>query len=750
MNTSSFRSAAHRVLTQARKELLGLFETPVAYIVTILFLGVSEFLFFKNVFLAGEASLALYYNFLPWILLFVVPALTMGSFAQERETGTYETLATQPLSELEVLLGKIVAFKVFLAGALALAVFPMAISFSFFSNIDWGMVWGGYFAGVCLSVLFASVGLAISSMFTKQVSSLLVTITALFFLIIAGTDMVAGTVPLSLTLLFERISVMSHFQSMTRGVIDVRDVWYFLSVIPAFLALTQYRLLALRFGGRHPTRTSWRIGVSILVVTVLVSNVLGSAIPGRLDLTRDQLYTLSDATKRVATGLPDIVNITLYSSPALPAQLQPILRDVRDMLKDYERYGNGNITVTIKDPSTSDAAKAEAEQNDVQQVQFNVMGQSELSVKQGYLGVVISYGGKHQSIPFIQQTSDLEYQLTSMIAELTVINKKSIAFLTGHGEKSRESDFTNFAGELAKQYTVSDLTIDDKSTPSASSTSVIVIADPQAPLGTSTRAYLDRYIRGGGAVLALVNGVEADARSLSAAANNSDIIELLKGYGVTVHRDLVYDLRSNETVQMGGGGMTYLVQYPFWARAGAIPGSPITAKIESVMMPWASSVAVDESALASQKASSTPLIATSPYAGLASEPYDITPNKQLPTDNLAQQVLAYAISNESTKGRMVVVGSAGFLAGDVTSHDTGNLALGLSAVSWLAQDESLASIKVKSGQRRTFTFGSPVEQSFVAYGNMTLVVLIPILIGVVFYVRRRGKSKLSYTQRPIL
>lgn len=750
MNTATLRQSLRRILTNARKELLGIFQTPVAYIVTILFLGISEFLFFNNVFLAGEASLSLYYNFLPWILLFVVPALTMGSFAQERETGTYETLATQPVSEYEVLLGKFVAFKVFLAGALALAVFPMAISFAWFSNIDWGTVWGGYLAGVFLSVLFAAVGLCVSSLFTKQVSALLVTISALFFLIIAGTDLVAGSAPVALTLFFERVSVMSHFQSMTRGVVDVRDLWYFVSVIGAFLALAQYRLVALKCGGHSRTLTSWRVGVSILVVTVLVSNVLGSAIPGRIDLTKDELYTLSDATKRVTAGLPDIVNITLYASAALPAQLQPTVREVRDILKDYERYASGNITVAFKDPSTSEEAKAEAEQNGVQPVQFNVRGQSEISVKEGYLGLVVTYAGEHKSMPFVETTNDLEYQLTSMLSELTVKDKKEVQFLTGHGEKSRGEGYGLFVSELEKVYTVSELNLEGAVT-DASSTDVIVVAGPRGPLGTSTRNYLDAFMRKGGSVLALINGVEADPASLTAQANQSDLIEWAAAHSVTVERNLVYDLRSNETVQMGGGGMVYLVPYPFWARAGAIPGSPITTKIESLMMPWASSVTVDSTALASRNATATPLIATSPYAGLMTEPYDIEPNKELPTDDLGQRVLAYAIGGDTATGsRMVVVGSANFLADEIVGRDAGNLALGLGAVSWLAQDESLASIKVKSGQRRTFTFESALEQSLVAYGNMALVVLVPILIGVVFYLRRRSKSKLTYTQRPIL
>lgn len=752
MTMHFLRDTLRRMLPLVRKELMGLLHTPVAYLVTVLFLGISEYLYFKNVFLVGEASLASYFGILPWLLLVVVPALTMGIFSQECETGTYETLATQPLSELVSVLGKFVAHLLFLAGVLLTAVFPMAFTFSFFANIDWGTVVAGYLAAVGVSGIYIAIGLAISALFTKQVSSFLLTVAVLFFLVMAGTDLVAGSVPVLLTVLFERVSVMTHYNALMRGAIDMRDAWYVASVIVAFLALAYYRLIALRCGPRHTVRARTRLGVALLVVTVLLSNAIGSALPGRIDLTRYSTYTLSDATKKILGELPDMVQITLYTSSALPAQLQPTIRDVRDTLKDYERYGRGDVSVAVRDPGASAELEKEAGEYGIQAVQFNVMGQSELSVKRGYLGVVVAYGGEHRSIPFVESTSDLEYQLTSMIRELTATDKKTVAFLSGSGERARFGEYGTLSRELEKLYEVKDVlfTEGEQMPEGATSTDVLVVADPSEPFGTTTRAFLNEYIARGGALLALVQGVRVEPRSLSALLSAGTLPEILRTYGVEVAPELAYDLRSHETVQAGGGGgVVYLLPYPFWMRSFAVPGSPITQGLESVLLPWAGPLDVNAETMRARNATATPLIVTTPFAGRMGEPFDISPETRPSTTNLSEQIMALAVQSEQATGtRMVVVGSVEFVADDLLRNNPANLGFALSAIEWLAQDESIASIKMKSGQRPAFAFESAQQQSLVAYGNMAFVVLVPIILGLVLYLRRRKITQKTYTEYP--
>jgi len=751
--------------TVALKELGGLFTTPTAYIAVVLFIGVSEFVFFRNVFLVGDASLAAYFDLLPWFLLFLVPGLTMGSFAQERETGTYEGLITKPLSEHAVVLGKYLANVLFVGGAVAVAVFPIAVAFSFSLSpgvlLDWGAVLGGYVASLLLVSVFTALGLYISSLFTKQVSALLLTVVLCFTLIVIGSDLVAGAAPLSFALLFERLSVLSHFTSLARGAIDTRDVWYFLTVSFAFLALTHYRLVRFRFGGGHATLHRVRMGVGLVVAIVLVSNVLlGAALPGRLDLTANERYTLSATTLHVLETLPDVAHVTLYASARLPAQLQPVLRATRDLLDDYARYGKGSIVlsvVSMQDPTTDPKTAREAQTRGVEQIQFNVTTRDQFQAQQGFLGVVLSYAGKDKSIPFVSDTGDLEYRLTSMLLDLTRTERKHVRFLsTGEGGTS-EQGYSRFAQELAALYDVSDL---DLGAPAmvATDTDVLVVAGPSAPLGETVRVAIDRYVDRGGALLALLDGATVDQRALTATENPSDAAELVGRLGVTPGNNLVYDLAvgASEVVQVQNGSRMFLVPYPFWLRASAVPGSMITDKLTAVVVPWPTSLTLDAKALEARHATATPLLQTSPYAGVQSGSFSLAPNSTLAETDLAERVLGYAVEGTAASStRVVVLGSSHMLNDALLGQSEGgggasNLALGLAAVSWLSQDESLAAIKAKSDTRRPFGFEDERIQTLVSYGTMTCSILTSILVGLLFYLRRRARTRFTYTTRPIV
>jgi ABC-type uncharacterized transport system involved in gliding motility auxiliary subunit len=234
-------------------------------------------------------------------------------------------------------------------------------------------------------------------------------------------------------------------------------------------------LLKRKYGNRRDYYWSYQIGIVLFIAIAVVSNVVGSRIPGRIDLTKNQKYSLSAATKKTLQEVPDIVTITLYASSKLPSQLTPVVRDIRDILRDFSQYGKGNIQVITKDPSNNPQVAGEATERGVREVQFNVIGQEEFQLKTGYVGMVLSYGDKHEAIPLIQQTDDLEYQLTSLISKLTTKEKKTIAFLSGHGEKSIDSDYQSLSTELQKQFNVKTVTIDTKNPTIASDASALVI-----------------------------------------------------------------------------------------------------------------------------------------------------------------------------------------------------------------------------------------------------------------------------------
>ncbi len=729
------------------RELRSYLETPTAYIVAVLFIGIGDFLFFRSALLIGEASLAPYVDFLPWLLLFVVPAFTMGSVASERESGTYETLTTKPVVEGDVVLGKLAAVVAFMAGLLALAMLPLAYGLSLFGRLDWGIVGAGYLAALFLATLFAALGVCVSTFFTKQVSSLLATIAGAFAFIIIGLDFITQTMPLSLAAFLERVSAYAHMSAMARGVVDVRDLWYFVSVSAALLMVAHHRLLAARYAKAHPTLTRSRIGVALAVAIALVSNVLGAALPGRIDLTAEGTYTMSAPTKQILESLPDVVRITFYASSRIPASLKPVVRDTRDLLKEYVWYGGDNVVVSVKDPDHSPAYASEAEGNGIPAVQFNQLGQGQASLTQGYLGIVVVYAGKTRVLPFIERTSDLEYQLTSMIADLTRKDKKRVAFTTGHGEPTRGAEFTVLRDELKRLYDVTDLPLSSTTSRIASGTDVLILADPHEAFGVAERSALEAFLASGGSVFALVGGVAVDEQSLEATVQPEGLRTLFAGDGITIEPRIAYDLGKSEIISLTGStGQRYLASYPFWARATTLSNNAVTQTAQSVLAPWSSTLSLGAAATGTTL---VPLITTTPYAGEQGEPFTLAPNQELPKTDLGTRTLAAAVvGSEAQPRRIVVLAGGSFLRDPVLQREAGNLGFALDAVAWLAKDASIASIKVKGDSRRDLVLGSSGAATGLTYGPMVGSIALTLILGGVVYLRRRRLTRETYTTRP--
>lgn len=734
------------ILTIIKKELRSYFNNPTAYVVVAAFLLLWEFLFFRNVFLIGEVSLSSLFEYLPWIFMIVIPALTMGALAEEKNEGTLEFLLTHPLSQAELVIGKFLGVLSFSAISL-LFVFPLAWSFNYFGTLDWGQVFGQYFASVFLASVLISLGILVSSFFASQISSFLISAVAGFFLIIVGTEFFSSHFSLGIASFLDQLSVSNHFDSMSRGVIDARDVWYFISLSAVLLGFTYLNLMKNKYGNRKAAYRNYQITAVLLLGIVILSSIVGINIPGRIDLTKDKIYTLSSATKNVLANLPDMVNVSLYASAQLPAQLQPVLRETKDTLMEYQKSSRGKLTLATKDPSADSTVANEASSHGIHPVQFNVVSQEEFQVKNGYLGIAISYGGKDENIPFVDNVNDLEYQLTSLISKLTVDNKPKVGFLSGSGEKNLYGDYGLINSELKKQFEVVEITAKSDETENAKTkksntkdnspislpkkitipdgVKTLVIADPTENYSDDEKNTISDFISKGGNVFFMLGGVSVSPQMLSASASQNNLIDYIKDKtGVEIEKNLVYDLRSNASVGFSGGQMRYILPYPFWLRAQkSSDNSPIVAKIDQVTLPWASSLRIDDNVLNEKGFEKTELLVTTDYAGNQSSGFSISPDQKLSSQNLDKKILAVALSSKQNSGRIVIVGNSSFLSDDQIRDNSSNFGFGLEAVSWLSQESSLSQIKVKNLADRKFVFANSSDPTIIKFGNMAFVLV---------------------------
>lgn len=230
----------HNILIIAKREISSYFATPVAYVFLVIFLALTgAFAFFIGGFFSrAQADLVSFFSYHPWLYLALVPAISMRLWAEERNSGTIELLMTLPISTTEAVLGKFLAAWAFIAIALTLT-FPMWITVNVLGTPDNGVILASYVGSLLMAGAFLSIGSCLSAITKNQVIAFIVAATVCFLFTMSGLDLVLnffrGWAPEVLVETIASFSFLTHFQAVTNGVIDLRDLVFFFSLIAFWL-----------------------------------------------------------------------------------------------------------------------------------------------------------------------------------------------------------------------------------------------------------------------------------------------------------------------------------------------------------------------------------------------------------------------------------------------------------------------------------------------------------------------------------
>lgn len=218
-----------------KREIKAYFTSPMAYIVTGLFLLASGFLFFNTFFLYNRAELRNFFNLLPVLLSFFIPALTMRMLAEEKRSGSYETLLTLPVTELQITTGKFLAAFVSGAALLVPTLF-YAVTCMVFGKPDFGPLIGGYLGALFLTASFSAIGLFATSLTKNQIIAFFIAFAICIVFTMISNFLIF--MPASVVSFFDYFCAWRHFDSISRGIIDTRDLVYFISLTALFFVLT--------------------------------------------------------------------------------------------------------------------------------------------------------------------------------------------------------------------------------------------------------------------------------------------------------------------------------------------------------------------------------------------------------------------------------------------------------------------------------------------------------------------------------
>lgn len=618
-----------------KKELRQSFSNLTGYIAIIVFLLLNGLLLFvfpdTDILAFGYANLDKFFELAPWILLLLIPAMTMRSLAEEFRMGTFEVLQTVPLSRAQLVLGKYLASLLVVVIALAptLLYFLTIQRLSGQGGIDVGATMGSYIGLIFLSAVFTSIGILCSSWTSNAVVAFIAAAFACFILY-SGFNAVSQ-LPIftaGADYYIEMFGIDFHYRSISRGVIDSRDLLYFLTIIFLFLRWTNWNLARklrgpknrLASGGK--VRPDW-LGAMGIVAVLVVINLVAGHFHYRLDLTREKRYTLSEPTKELLRNLDDDVQIDFYLQGDLKAGIRKLSKSTQELLQEFNEYADGKLRVRVVDPlaSLDDSAKlvmldslnrmgiqpktqvAQAKKGD-EQSQRTVIPGALLHYKNKVVpvdllkGVQLGGEGQPEEQLYTNAETQLEFKFASAIDRVTRKHEPAVGYVVGNGEPL---DFTvyNLIEGLRANYRFGVVKLDSLPV-IPEQYNALIIVKPTTKFTDREKLTLDQYVMHGGQLIWAVDRLFAEKDSLRldretvAFDRGLELDDLFFKYGVRVQPDLVLDMQCaslNMVVGMNGDKPQFeLIPWPYYPLLNGSLTHPISKNLDPVYAKFANSI----------------------------------------------------------------------------------------------------------------------------------------------------------------
>lgn len=419
------------VFAVAAKELRLFFGSPIGYLFIAAYLGLTLFVFFwvETFFARNISDVRPMFEWLPVLLIFLCSALTMRIWSDERRTGTIEFIVTLPVTPWELVLGKFAACMTLLTLALLLTL-PLPISVAVVGNLDWGPVGAAYSAALLLGAAYLSIGLFVSSRSENQIVTLIISVLLCAVFYMLGSTFLTGLVGTNFADFLSELGSGSRFESITRGVLDVTDFYFYISITAAFLVLNVFavEMIGWTKRGAQERHLNRSFVCGLVVLNLVVANIWIAQVPPlRWDVTAGQQYTMSSVTKRELSQLQEPLLIRGYFSAKTHPLLAPLVPQLRDLIKEYEIFGGRNVVVELIDPALHPEKEDEANTKyGIRPASFQVADRYQNALVNSYFDVLIRYGDEYEVLSFqdlievkAESEMELEVQLRNPEYDIT-------------------------------------------------------------------------------------------------------------------------------------------------------------------------------------------------------------------------------------------------------------------------------------------------------------------------------------------
>jgi ABC-2 type transport system permease protein len=624
----------------------------VAYVtigVFLLVLGLFLWVFPDSSILNyGYASLDSLFSTAPYLFMFLIPAITMRSLAEERKEGTFELLLTRPLTDWQIVLGKYFA-------SLLLVFFALLPTLVYYysvyvlgapqGNIDTGGVIGSYIGLFLLGAGFCAIGLFASSISKNQIIAFTIAVFLCFFFY-SGFDSLSQLLSLQ-NLGLENFGITTHYQSVSRGVLDTRDLTYFIILTGFFICLTLFVLIRQRQKSLRDKTLAGAMGMLILLG--IISNLTFT----RFDFTKEKRFTISDVSRNIMDSIRAPVRIVVYlKGDNFSSEMKRLQRASRDMLIDLQAYSHDRLQFEFVDPIAGIKNLPDTAQKAIYDSleAKGIIGQPN-SVKTDngvtqmliFPEALIQYRGKQIAVNLLQSRiglseeevynnsiQNLEYAFSSAIKKITSGGKPIIAFTEGDRELS-DLQLNDAMKSLSDGFEIGRINLKTIPFSILMKVKLLVIPKPDTAFTELEKFKIDQFIMRGGRVFWAIDQVNAELDTMRVHGGDQmsfpkrlELDDQLFTYGVRINYDLIADMRCAQIPVTTGtvGGQAQIQLLPWLYYPVFIPSSknPVVKNLDGIRSEFASTI----DTLGIKNVKKTILITSSPFNKKINAPHIIS------------------------------------------------------------------------------------------------------------------------------
>ena len=528
---------------------------------------------------------------------------------------------------------------------------------------------------------------------------------------------------------------------------------------------------------------------ALLVAAILVAvNVISRYAYIRLDLSEGKIYSLSSASKDLLKRLDDPVYVTAYFSPALPPQYTAARDYLDNLLKEYATYSHGKLRYEFYAASDAEKFREAASKEGIYPVRFNILEKERYEVREAFLGLVIKYQDKKEVLPFLQDVTGLEYDLSGRIKKMMRAKKKVIGVVSSNGAQTLSDIPEGVVAKFEESYDHKSIDLAEVSSETIAGIDALLMLGPVQRLDDRAVFGLDQIMLSGKPVAMALDTKRIDLRNFMGAPLDLGLDGWLRHHGLILEKNLVLDLQNQKVsiqAQQGWMQITNIVDYPPFVVSNKLsPENPVTKGLDSAVLPFVA--AVDISTGPGMKVS--PMIYSSKRSWMRKDwerqfarlsPFE--PMEPTADDARGPFVLAAAVEGkftsyfpeppkktetprekkdkkekaESSKlkaessepflkesvgnNRLIFLGTSRFISKDVPLPES-NAALFLNLADWLGQDPEMAAIRTKSVAFRPLREIAPEAKMAVRYANLFAGPVFIVGVGLVRWRRRRTRT----------